>query len=75
MFFSDDLKLILVKFFLHFKTTKLQIYMKFNWKHFNLNSMNRIDHIREFISLTCSLRIIHMLGFGELFIFYSEIIA
>ena len=60
---------MLVKFLLDFRTMKLQIYMKFIRKHFNPNSMSIIDHTREFISLTCSLRIMHMLSFGELFIF------
>ena len=64
---------MLVKFLLDFRIIKLQIYMKFNWKHSNPNSMSRIDHTEEFISLTCSLRIMHMLSFGQLFIFYSEI--
>ena len=74
MFFVlDYLKPMLVKFLLDFSTMKLQIYMKFNLKHFNQKSMSRINHIGEFISLTCSLRIMHMLSFGELFIFCSEI--
>ena len=60
---------MLVKFLLDFRTMKLQIYMKFSWKHFNPNLMSRIDHIGDFISLTCSLRIMHMLSFGELFIY------
>ena len=72
-FFLDYLKLMLVKFLLDFRTMKLQIYMKFNWKHFNQNSMSIIDHTWEFITLICSLRIMHMLCFEELFIFYSEI--
>ena len=67
------LKLMLVKFLLDFKTMKLKIYMKFNWKHINPNSLRRIDHTREFISLTYYLRIMHMLSFGELFFFIHKL--
>ena len=74
MFFVlDYLKLMSVKFLLDFRTMKLQIFMKLNWKHFNPNSMSRIDHTWEFISLTCCLRIMHMLSFGELFIFIYKL--
>ena len=60
---------MLVKVLLNFKTMKLQKYMKSNWKHFDPNSMSIIDYIGEFISLTCSLKIMYMLSLGELFIF------